>query len=78
MALGKGGDGPDFSMWRVPLRWGHWRRSGEETEFVWDVFKLLIGCPRGCVQLSMALRFEFGGDVLADGTDLESPWSLEP
>lgn len=83
MALGKGGGGPDFGMWQVPLKWGHWKRSGGETEFVWDVFKLLIGCPRGCVQLRVALRLEFGRDVLADGTDLESPksvpsWSLEP
>lgn len=39
---------------------------------MWDVFKLLIGCPRGCVQL----RVEFGRDVLANG--IESPWSLEP
>lgn len=32
----------------------------EETEFVWDVFELLIGCPRGCVQLRVALRVSLG------------------
>lgn len=62
MALGKGGDSPGFSMWRVPLRWGRWRRgwSGEETEFVRDVFELLIVCTRGCVRLRVALRVSLG------------------
>lgn len=50
---------------------------GRKPSSLWDVFKLLIGCPRGCVQLRVALRFEFGR-YLANGTDLESPWSLEP